>query len=1044
MIITNTKNLLLIFVFSLNVPAFFAQDEKGKVWATIEDVSILPTLNARNQYTSSSSPFQKIVRDFEITAVTLAFPASRNRDLQKVYEIECHCNQMLLSAALENAVKGISKPVEAPTYQLMYEPDDFHTVFNPDWALDLIGATEAWDISKGDTNIVLGITDANYHLDHLELQGKMVNVEANMTGPNAGHGTAVAITAAGNTNNGIGKSAIGFDCRLNLYTMGYNQILQASYDGSRVINMSWASGCSSNDYCQSVIDEVYANGSILVASAGNGGTCGAAEMLVFPASYDHVISVTSVGEFDNHEKLGSNGLMVSHQHNALVDISAPGYLVPITSSNSVYTVANGTSFASPYVTGTIGLMLSVNPCLNAEDVEYILKASSTNIDDLNPTYVGLIGAGRLNAAAAVEMARNFSKLTIDFEQVDFACESQTGSVDVNTIGGTGPYNVAWDTGLEGASMSNLDLGTYSITVTDATGCVGDTVVEVTSLGTPAVNFDYTSNLIIDSPTYALNDLNGDGIIKIKGNITVASGVTYLMETKRIEFGYGEDPFSGIIVSDNATLSITKNSILKGINACKSVWDGIIIADNSVNNEGAISYTANPGKLIMDKVNIYDAKIAVKTKDTNPSIVTEDFKYGTVEASNSVFTDNAIGFQIVSNNDLSSQNSIHKTIFLLEDSTILNPVHIELMDVENLVVLKNSFFGNDEVANEHRGMAIRAVNSSLFVAEDINSDFMHLSTDGNEFYNLSAGIKSINTDGIDRKIQITGNYFTKVNQGIEIDQFASGVISSNEFDVPKGSQGARTYGVQLGSHSSLVVTDNVFSTANNSPVHRYGVILTGSDTNKMDVYRNQFDGNFTAANLFEGDNLKTFIDCNTYSGTNDHHWHIAAGKIGDQSGVDVNGQSLIYKNGFATCSNGNPQIFIAPDATGFVYQSKAVYMPKSVTTGVIEAIIVKNAEDNQCRNFFDTTIPTPTIDEVDFGTGAIVFPNPTSSTTSVKWKEVEIDQIAVYASNGELLKNILVTGNTGSYELDDLSAGLYFIKLSHGETIFKTEKLVVSN
>ena len=54
-------------------------------------------------------------------------------------------------------------------------------------------------------------------------------------------------------------------------------------------------------------------------------------------------------------------------------------------------------------------MIAANPCLTNAEIEYILKNTSTFIDDLNPTYAGLIGEGRLNAAAAVEMAQRLQQ-----------------------------------------------------------------------------------------------------------------------------------------------------------------------------------------------------------------------------------------------------------------------------------------------------------------------------------------------------------------------------------------------------------------------------------------------------------------------------------------------------------------------------------------------------------------------------------------------------------------------------------------------------------
>ena len=60
---------------------------------------------------------------------------------------------------------------------------------------------------------------------------------------------------------------------------------------------------------------------------------------------------------------------------------------------------------APLVTGTIGLMFSLYPCLPAEEVETIIKFTSTNIDDIEPNkpYAGMYGAGMLNTGRAVKM-----------------------------------------------------------------------------------------------------------------------------------------------------------------------------------------------------------------------------------------------------------------------------------------------------------------------------------------------------------------------------------------------------------------------------------------------------------------------------------------------------------------------------------------------------------------------------------------------------------------------------------------------------------------
>ena len=84
---------------------------------------------------------------------------------------------------------------------------------------------------------------------------------------------------------------------------------------------------------------------------------------------------------------------------------------------------------------------------------------------------------------------------------DPACFGQTnGSITVNIVGGTGVYTYAW-TGPSGfnastQNISNLSQGVYSLTVTDAVGCVGnyvDTLTEPTQVVATSASVDVTCN-----------------------------------------------------------------------------------------------------------------------------------------------------------------------------------------------------------------------------------------------------------------------------------------------------------------------------------------------------------------------------------------------------------------------------------------------------------------------------------------------------------------------------------------------------------------------
>jgi hypothetical protein len=473
----------------------FAFSQESKLWVRFDNTVFLPHVNSVGRLISTSEELNLLINDNDMTGFIQALPDSKSKNLQNIYEVSFFGNNEDVSISLSK-LPFIGLVEKAPDYQVLYTPDDYNIALSinndtiDQYALDLINAQAAWDLSHGSDSVVIAISDQNYYQHHVELEGKIAYYDSTNLATET-HGTAVAILTAGNTNNGIGLSSIGFESKLALYQMTFNEILVASYAGADVINISWTSGCYYTQTQQDVINEAYNNGSFIIAAAGNGTTCGGADSLVYPASYTNVFSVTSVGPTNNHERFIGDPSS-THQHNLAVDVSAPGYDVTISPSSNWYLNSSGTSWAAAYVTGTVGLMLSLNKCISNIDIELILKNSSQNIDSLNPLYAGKIGQGRLDAHEALVMTTaHLGDLTLSSALVD-GCTANDVSISVSFVGGQAPHDVAWSNGANSLSLDSLGFGINQITITDAHGCSVNQVFNVVDVQEPILNSQVTN------------------------------------------------------------------------------------------------------------------------------------------------------------------------------------------------------------------------------------------------------------------------------------------------------------------------------------------------------------------------------------------------------------------------------------------------------------------------------------------------------------------------------------------------------------------------
>jgi hypothetical protein len=450
------KNLVKIIILFFSI-SFFAQNNNFYIRVISHDFN--PSLTFENGKLKYNGKDRKLIALFNnnnIFVFEKAFNSSRRSNLQRTFKMQSDASNTLdkfLQKAGHIFEYGENLGIEVVT--LASYPNDYGQTGGTNQGLnanlsnlDFIDAPLAWDITTGNSSISIGISDGGVLVNDAEFQGRITAL-TNST-QDEPHGTGVTAIAAAKGDNSYGIPGICYDCDIiSTYWNGgdYNRILELSYAGAKVINCSWGSYSSFSQCRQDMIDEVYDNGSIVVAASHNDSwTVTQGQLFSYPASYNHVISVGSVSQrnesvldsityipslnewwshnvkdhisrvlrFTVDPNLNPNATYTLHTNgtntlNTAVDILAPGneifsygnYLV-----NNVFSYGlMATSSAAPHVTGSIGLMLSLNSCLTFEETESILKITSTNIDYIqaNAFAVGNYGSGSLNTGRAVKL-----------------------------------------------------------------------------------------------------------------------------------------------------------------------------------------------------------------------------------------------------------------------------------------------------------------------------------------------------------------------------------------------------------------------------------------------------------------------------------------------------------------------------------------------------------------------------------------------------------------------------------------------------------------
>ena len=334
---------------------------------------------------------------------------------------------------------GLSSPFD-PSFK-----DPIGWTFGKQEHLPQVNIEESWDTTMG-AGVTVAVVDTGIDLDHPDLNGNIKSGTTILKGSTKlgqddnGHGTHVAGIIAAEIDNMTDRAsqATGTDVEKAAWyggTVGVaprakimpvkvlssggsgswadiaKGIDYAVNNGANIINMSLGGGFSQT--IATAILNAYSKAVLVISAAGNSNS----ERSGHPAADPYSLSIAAVDSNDVRANFSNYGFSV--------DVAAPGVntlstfidLDPVGATESgsltgAYGRISGTSMASPAAAGVAALIwskmmadtLKWNGYSATQKVQAVasqLLATAKNLDASNPKFVGKLGAGRIDAAAAL-------------------------------------------------------------------------------------------------------------------------------------------------------------------------------------------------------------------------------------------------------------------------------------------------------------------------------------------------------------------------------------------------------------------------------------------------------------------------------------------------------------------------------------------------------------------------------------------------------------------------------------------------------------------
>ena len=318
-------------------------------------------------------------------------------------------------------------------------------------------------------------------------------------------------------------------------------------------------------------------------------------------------------------------------------LSAGTYIVTITDGINCPDVSSSITINEPPAITVLANIDSVS-CFSASDGQISLSVSGGNAPytylwsdtQTSSNATGLV-AGTYTVAITDLTCSTPTIFTYDVDEPlnilsattvvsDVECfGGNDGSITLTTLGGTPPYSYSWDNGQNSQSLTNLVIGTYTCTITDANGCIAFATATV----------DQPQEITLPTSTvpvscFGYND--GTATVNPQGGTGPYTYFWSNTQTTQTAVDLVAGSYNVMVLDDNlcvASTSITigqpvqVNATLTATNIlCNGDSSGVITVNNVTGTTGPYTYTWSNGSNSAVNQNLSAGNYYVTINDGN--------------------------------------------------------------------------------------------------------------------------------------------------------------------------------------------------------------------------------------------------------------------------------------------------------------------------------------------------------------------------------------------------------------------------------------------